>query len=575
MKFLIHADFVTDETRREIYLPAQRNIALRKGVFELLWAAIQDLAKKPVLEHRWMRYLPRESELASDPFWKDINVFLRPKIIDTPIIRPGSQILGKFYKINQLHRLTESQKDKDGRPLVPDLPVESYLSIGYQTEDIDILASYGLEDLPMGAMVPRLQAMTLSDGWKTKTYDLRDEDWHSRLVRLILVLWHDTQHDWRDTISAMPLLPLKSRELKAASDVASVYFPDVDGVPVPQDLDIDMILPEAAANTDCRTLYEILDVSTVDPELVHRMIMSAYQNPGEVAKLDALKSKSHLHYLYRMEPTVMITKDEQDIVIIFDHKDRVRHPRREYVYLHGEGEWSPGVMLMPPFEPGVPEPDASLIHPVYLEDPPSPSEGNDRSWTEWLFNVIYCEEKVQLFTIREPAPEVDKEYSPEYLYIIRTRPEQALIRLMRNFEKPAVKKLWVDDEIGSKLMRTMEFLCTDNVRRSLEESFLPLASLKAICQTNSVEIDNMPFLKLKGEIEDADVVAWMDFATHFGIGTVQDARFTLAMVGSLAKSVVNVNHKSTRGVLDLYLKLHTQYTEAASLEKPHLQRQMR
>lgn len=576
MKFLIHSDFVTDASRQDIYLPAQRNIALRQGVFKLLWTAIQDLSKLPVLEHRWMRYLPRESELASDPFWKDINAFLRPKIIDTPIIRPGSQIPGKFHKIEQLCRLTESQKDKSGRPLVPDLEVERYVSAGYKTEDLDILAHYGLTDLPMWTMISRLQVMSCSDEWKTKTFDLRDEDWHSRLARLILVLWNDTQHDWTNTIKGMPLLPLKSREFKAASDLGSgIYLPDVDGVPIPQDLDIAMILPAAAANEDCRTLYDILGVKTVDPDLVRTMIMSIYQDPGEVAKLDALKSKSHLHFLYRMEPTIWINKDEQELVIVFDQKDRVKHPRREFVYLHGEGEWSPGALLSPPFEPGIPEPDASLIHPVYLEDPPSPSEGNDKSWTDWLFNIIYCEQKVQLFTTREPAPEVDKEYSPEYLYIIRTRPEQALARLMLNFKKPEVKKLWLDDEIGSKLMRTTEFLCTDNVRRSLEESFLPLASLTALCETNSAKIDHMPFLKLKGQMEEADMAAWMEFAGHFGIGMVQNIRFTLAMVGAAAKNVVNVNHKSTKTMSDLYLKLHSQYSEATPLEKPDLQRQIR
>ena len=574
LKFLIHSDFVTDATRGDIVVTSQRNISIRNAIADVFMTAMEDLCKKPVLEHRWMRYLPQQAQLPSNPFWRELCTLIRAGVMTKSLVRPWSQQLGRVYKIELLNRLTDEQMDKDKQPLVPDLLTERYLSAGYETEDLDILTEYGLTYMEMWAVFPRLQAFITSDAWKAKAFEDRDEDWHARLARLILKLWNSQSFGWKKTLKSLPLLPLLSKEVRVPSEeLSDVFFPDIDGVPVPEDLDIPMILPAAAANPDCRKLYEILGVKKVEPHMVRTMIITMYENVEQVAKLDVAKSVSHLRYLYRLEPKDMINKDEQEALIIFDHKERVRHPRQEYVYLPGEGDWSPGNLLQPPFPPNAPEVDASLIHPMYLEDPPDPSEGNTKSWLDWLFHAVYCEEKIQLFTVRNPDAEAQKTYSPEYLFIIQTRPEQALTRLMTNFQKPEVKKLWVEDKIGSKLMSQNEFLCMDGVRRSLEDSFLPLAPLLLACEENAVRPETMPILKLNGPILDADLPAWLAFAEHFGIGVTRTIGFYLALLRSIANNTATLKSTTTVLIVAFYLKIHEQYLEAT--DKVALGRQIR
>ncbi|KAF4995739.1 hypothetical protein FGRMN_4946 [Fusarium graminum] len=566
LSFLVHSDFVTDAKRQTIIYTSERNIGLKKALAKAVLTAIQDLSKKPGLEHKWMRFLPQMSQNSTDLFWQGFDNLIRSHILEVPILRPRSQKLGSLFRIPFLKRLSAEQMDQHGVPLLPDLEDEMYLSMGYELQDLDILSEYGLTYMPNWALISRLSAFTQSGDWRKKTFDDRDEDWHSRFACMISKMWNDKEHDLRSAICHMPLIPLATGNIEQVSPrgaTRSFYNPSIQGILVPGDLGYPTIFSAAIANPDCLKLYEALGMQSLTFQQVREKIVSIYRNTSEVAKITVTMSRNHLVFLYRMEPVDMINKNEQEFMIIFDQRERMKHPKHEYVYLPGEGDWSPGNLLNPPYPDGLEGPDVSLIHPIYLENQPSPSVGNGKSWMEWLFHCVYCEERIQMFTTRDPPAEADKIYSPEYRYITRAWPGRALHRLLENFQSPDLKKLWLEDRKGSVLMRRMEFLCTDNVRRPLEEALLPLPRLLEKC-LSSTSLESMPFLKLDKPIQADDVSAWISFAQHFGVEVEDDTRFTLAMLNSISSTVTEITNEVSEVVIGIYLELQEQAIGAPS-----------
>ncbi|KAG9497442.1 hypothetical protein J7337_010303 [Fusarium musae] len=563
LSFLIHSDFVADATRQQLVAFSDRNVQIKTAVEDTLVMAVQDLCKKPGTEYKWMRFLRQTNRSTIDPFWLTFGNTLGFKFSSIPLLRTGR---GEFSTAASLKRLSADQLDQYGEPLLPDLLQEMYPSSEYESQDLDILCQYGLAYLPDSEVLSRLQSFTERREWETRTYEERDEDWHSRLARLLFKIWNDAQQDGKTCIRHLNIIPLDSEGFRVASYNEEGYpFYDnmIDGIPIPGDLGFPMLLPAATANPDCRKLYEVFGPRKLTFQQVRAKIINMYKDPAQVAKLDLAKSRSHLVFLYRIEPKDMITKEEQEIMVIFDQKLRVKRPKHEYVYLPGEGPVAPGKILNPPFPEGLEPPDVSLVHPAYLEDPPSPSAGHDRTWMQWLFFILYCEEKIQLFSVRDPPAEADKTYSLEYKFLVKAYPGLTLHRLMLNFQKPEVKKQWVDDKKGTALMKRMEFLCTDGVRHPLEETLLPLPKLLQSCEKSFASVDNMPFLKLDEPMKDEDVPAWLELAEHCGIGTEDDTKFTLAMLGSISKATTEMTSDISQAVTELYLKLHSQVPDGS------------
>jgi hypothetical protein len=148
-----------------------------------------------------------------------------------------------------------------------------------------------------------------------------------------------------------------------------------------------MVLLAAAANSDCRKLYETIGITPADPEKVRKLIMGKHYFWKERG-LDATMSNSHLRYLYQMYPQNRIYGEGLDTIAVLDHKERAKHPKKEYMYLPGENEWSLSKLLQP-FQTAIfQELDVSFIRPAYLQNPPPTPTGFAKTWIDWLYGVI-------------------------------------------------------------------------------------------------------------------------------------------------------------------------------------------
>jgi hypothetical protein len=558
-QFLIHSDFVTQANRQDIVATSERNVGLRKAISDAFVEAVLQFCNHPKLQYTWVRYVPQKARLPLEPFWRDFVVQLRDALQVKPILRSRSDRQDKLFKIKELGRLTDMQVDKDGNPLVPDLPKsELYISAAYSAKDVAILSEYGLGYVQVGSMIPRLDAMTLDKTWTSKLYDNRDEDWHSRLARFILQAWNEKPDRWQQVLRAMRLLPLRSRQVHSTITSGKVYFPDIYGVIIPDDLGLSMVLPEAAANKDCRKLYVALGVKTAKPTKIRQMVMTKHRLPN-YGGIDTAAARNHLRYLYQMCPHDDIAKEDKTAIVFFDHKSRPRHPLREYLYFQGD-EHSLTKLLLPPFPPGVADPDIPFLHPSYLQDQPPQPDGYDNSWTDFLFSIFWLEDNVQFFTTRDEvmAPCQQKQLTPETLFLVKHYSGKLVARSRNKFQYPKVRKIWDNDPLGTQLFRKLDFECLDGSRRALEETFVPLPALLARCGSVLANVAAVPFLKLEDELKDSDEADWTGFAKYFGIGVANDLKLFLAMLEAIVKGRSKTTMSVTAVVMSLYLRIHVQ-----------------
>jgi hypothetical protein len=505
-----------------------------------------------------MRYLPRKAYLPLESFWRDLVSYLSKALREKDILRPRSVTSKALYRITELGRLNGIQLDKGGNPLFPDLRVPKYLSDAYHPQDLDIIGENGLQYLQIEDMMPRIEAFAKQPDWKSKVCQDRDEDWHSRAAKLMMQAWEDKSHNWKGKLRALPLLPLHSVAFQlVTSDSVKVFFPELNGIPIPQDINLPMILPAAAANPECRKLYKVLGTTTADPNKVRGLIMEKHRFWREL-KLDVMTSCSHLRYLYQMHPQNPMDGEEQASIIVFDQKKRPKQPKQEYVYLPGEDEWSPGKLLELAKSVDFQELDVSFIHPTYLLDQPPIPNGFGKTWIDWLCEVIWLEERVQLFTERDNVTDKPKIFSEEWLWVVKHKSEKAIARFIQNWEKPRSRRLWEADEHGTNLARKLEVLCMDNTRHQLQSTFLPLPVLLARYQNLMADINGISFLKLESPLQDSEIHDWASFGKHFGIGVADDLDFSLAILQAIIYGDSKTKDPLTQTVLGLYLRIHAQ-----------------
>src|ERR1700684_2850751 len=96
-----------------------RNTAILEGVAEVFVDAVIQFSQQPVLQYRWMHYLP-EDDRVSSPFWSRLLIRIKERIKETLILWPRSRT--GLRLISQLRILPKRFRDHNDEPLVADLP---------------------------------------------------------------------------------------------------------------------------------------------------------------------------------------------------------------------------------------------------------------------------------------------------------------------------------------------------------------------------------------------------------------------------------------------------------------------
>ncbi|CAH0043331.1 unnamed protein product [Clonostachys solani] len=556
--FLVHADFVTQANRQDIVSTSPRNIGLRAAISDAVAKGLASLSTLRSVRYIWMRYLPRHDSLPQDPFWAALVPEIRKSLGKVPILEPESQETGARYYLASLKCLRPEHLDQQGKPLIPDISMAPlYLTRNYKPEDSKILMEYGLEYLNDEGIIPRLSALTKSTTWYSGMFDSRDEDWQARLARLIVKILSIKESN---VILGLPLIPLTSKVLRGRHVIGAslfgsdVYFPESDGVAIPQDLSVQLILPEAAANKDCASLYEKLQAKRLSPQRVYSLIVERH-NSSEPVPVES--SNNHIRYLYRVFHHLNQNSHQLHNLKIVDHKGQTRLPLFEYTYLPGDkgDKYSPSNWSTPMETSGgsIIESNMSLIHPSYLENRPETNQKLGKSWVKWLYHDMHLEISIQVLArIRRPET-----LSSEFRFLVEHRSPKVISYLCAKWaSSPSFAEFWLSIPQRIQLLKECEFIDQSGVKRPLASTYLPVPSLVSRCSSFISDPGVLPFLEVEDPIIEGTALGWEGVGKAFTLGVTDDLDFYLKILEAINCGDSGTTESLTASVTKLYLRIH-------------------
>ena len=239
---------------------------------------MRELCQHPTLRYQWIRYLPDPSGDHWDFFWKVLVEKIKDSICrqDVFFLRDSSLTTN----LDHAMRLAPGQVDEDGNPLFADLlpPATSYISPDYINGDLNILVRFGLKNLPQKEFLARVK-LDLSKPLTSKMMSYEtNEDWHSRAARWLSLSFEHNCVDLISETKSLDLIPLDNKTWTSSMN-GDVFFPDTtNGMPIPNDLNLQLVDPEAPIPQDRKLLFDHLGVKYASTEEIRAKIIQKYDD---------------------------------------------------------------------------------------------------------------------------------------------------------------------------------------------------------------------------------------------------------------------------------------------------------
>ncbi|RYP79019.1 hypothetical protein DL770_006764 [Monosporascus sp. CRB-9-2] len=554
--FLIQSDFVTQANREDVVTTSQRNIRLLDAIADAFATGARRLCEHPTLRYQWMRYLPELSGYPWDPFWKRLVGKIKTAICGKDLIFS----LGSSWpvKFDQTRRLTQRQVDKYGIPLFHDLlfprllfprllfPHASYISKSYEEGDLEILGRFGLQNLSQNELLVRVKLDLSNESSRMKSPDT-DDDWHSRAAWILSLPF---KNNWYSEISEtrkLDLIPLSSGKWVSSWD-GDVFFPETDDqIPIPTDLGLQLVSPEAFRVGDRVNLFGHLGVKFASNQEIRTKIIQKYRSPRFRCTFEL--SLGHLRFLY-LSHTDDHTAATYNDLKVGDINELLCPIRSRDLYRtdeHPYGLWT--LYSASEEHPGLD--NVRFVNPSYFEDPPDKPEQHALTWEEWFHEHLGIRRRPRLISAD------GRSVSPECKYIETCLPAKLLGFLKYNWA--AESRRIESDPSHVQLLKTLEVPCEGGLEVSIDEAYLPLLTLTSL-RSRFIPADEpiqFPFLTLDDDLADPTQASSWDFLTKLGVRKDPDLHFHLDVLRYMSKCSYTDNWLvEVSQVLDLYKSIH-------------------
>ncbi|RYP73467.1 hypothetical protein DL771_003639 [Monosporascus sp. 5C6A] len=544
--FLIQSDFVTQANREDVVTTSQRNIGLLDAIADAFATGVRQLCEHPTLRYQWMRYLPELSGYPWDPFWKRLVDKIKTAICDRDLIF----LRGSLWpvKLDKARRLTKRQVDKYGNPLFGDFqyPHASYISRCYEEGDLKILGRFGLQILAQDHLLERVKLDLSRESSTMKSPDT-DDDWHSRAARILSLSF---ENNWYNRISEtrkLGLIPLSDGKWVSPLD-CDVFFPETeDEIPIPTDLGLQLVSPEAFRVDDRVALFKHLGVKFASNQEIRTKIIQKYRCPTFTCTFEP--SLGHLRFLY-LSHTDDHTAAAYDDLKVGDTNNCLCPIRRRDFYRtdeHPYGLWT----LYRASDEHLGLDNVRFVNPSYFEDPPDKPEQHALTWEEWFHEHLGIRRHPRLISAD------GRSVSPECEYVETCLPAKLLGFLKYNWV--AESRRIESDPLHILLLNLLEVPCQGGFAVSMDEAYLPLPTLTSLLSRfiPTDEPIKFPFLALNDDLADATQASSWDFLTKLGVRKDPDLHFHLDVLRYMGEcSDTDERFVEVSRVLDLYKSIH-------------------
>ncbi|KAH8735731.1 hypothetical protein BGZ61DRAFT_84622 [Ilyonectria robusta] len=567
--FLIHSDFVTEGNPHDIAKTSVRNLEILDVIADAFCRAVWQFCCSAGLPYTWMRYLPNKDTFEYDGFWSKLVTAIENKIAALAVLRPQSG--GPWRQVNKLRPLPPIFLDCHGDPLFRDLALDIYLSTDYKPEDADILVKFGMARLCWTEVLDRVQNDLSAVGsrmWGNKT----SENWHTKAAELLLILFKGPEHKFlRERVRKMRLLPLASGLSRAQNDEGEVYFSEVEGVPIPSSLPLDLIKYSAMANSRRSELFKHLGVCTTDVNTVRQLILQKQRDALSRAGTFFSGNAKELQFLYKTHRFSSSTMDSNIVFGLANQEFKCFSAHVRDMYIPDDCPLGPQELLKKTdagneYGQNAPGMTVDFVHSSYFSDIPNKPHPTSLSWQAWLCRYAGARRYLRLATRSGPC-----DLSEACYYIAKYRPEKFL-GFLRTHWPSGGSPIELSPELQGKL-GGVRVLCEDDDIVPLSATYLPLPDLEEQRARFLKEEEPFPFLKLDGPVERGTYAKeWGFLERCLGVGVNPDMVFYLTILCQICNGDVVKETDGSR-IIELYTVLLRKLEQSASrtVEQEYLQ----
>ncbi|KAF2680362.1 hypothetical protein K458DRAFT_94472 [Lentithecium fluviatile CBS 122367] len=504
LQFLIQSDFITSASRESV-VDCAWNDAILDGVARAFANAIAAFAN-PIhpLRYSWLDFLPTKP---MEGLWKNLYPSIKTLLQDMPILQTWER--RQFKRPSQLRRLISTYL-YGNNPLFRDLNDEKYLAPEYASKHHSALEDLGTRICSWDNLLDRVSAdLVRSDSFiKTRA---QGDAWHEAYAKLFLKAFRRDSRYWTSRINKLAIIPLYSTLSWTGSPginpggVPHIYFPNTEGIDIPDDISLHLVDKVAASNASRKALFQKMGVENCPKKTVLAQIEAAQKSSAH------LRWRSHSRYLFHFHPspelltswfraytTVGLVRIDPDFPLFFP----------------SENEYDTQ-QLLPPQLFNTRIRVAALLNKELVELVPPTIRCQNLSWKEWLRRATGARYHPPLLHSRSLfLPRL----SPVISATLEHCPEKFVGLL---------KAHWVEYKADLPRAKSQLMQCKvpcGGAVSELCETYLPTVEIVEELRSLGVESDFPLLLKLPSH-DDGNVQQEWRFLEELGVRSIIDLKF--------------------------------------------------
>lgn len=505
--------------------------------------AVMEFCNHPDLQYTWMRFLPDRDEHQYDPFWSHLITLMEEELQKNAVLRPRSE--KSFRLISELRYLTDSQLDRHGNPLFRDVYPEKYLSRNYTREDINILRKYGLSSCSMDEILSAIEQDVKRKDSKIQSQKM-DDDWHKKSASYLTNVCRQSNAA-KSRLSHLPIIPLRDG-LWLSTHRNEIYFPQTNEFEIPPDVDLSIIDPSAARNTERRQLFTLLGAQEAEISFIRHQILNKLSKFFK----DNQPLSSYvrqLRYLFLTDAHKSSSEDKTKIAVMGSEEQAIFTPHSTDVYMPDNNPFGPSELLKEAKSTdGL---SINFLHRAYV-DGTFNEIGHDAManlWNDWLCNYAGVRRYLRIISKDK------RNLSEECQYIATHRPDKFLGYLRYTWKQEG-KDIKSSTSLITKLREIpIRFRSYYGLDIPLQGTLLPLPKLERQWVKFTRVPECFPFLKLGEKITQDTYAKDWGFLDSLQFFSTDNLFFYIYMLGT----IINTHKGEIRDPIRIFKLYRTIY----------------
>jgi len=521
LPFIIQADFLLPASRQSIN-DNRWNRRLRNGIAELFAIAAKEITlEKSKLSYEWLAFIPQHMS----GFWRPLPGLIHQSLSSQKLLYGRNESL---YESRNL-RVPIRSFMHNGKPLLPASGCSwQFLSSRYKSSVTSTLKLLGV---PVLSFTEALKLVYSDTKLVKSTIHRRplSDRWHMSLLYFIQAALKDpSSKQYKDQIRKMLILPVRNQgELRWQQPWQTIYFPTIVDewvgpervkIELPKDLDLIVLDPDAARESQCRKVYKSLGVCHCPVKLLCDSIEQAQMKPGTKYVDDMLRHFELLFWFSHKISSNVVKTLVADTSGVFYGDSNGLFMRSHEPY-HAE-------QLLRLAEN--PKYNEHFLSTWYQASSVSVMSHGGRTWEQWLCDVA----GVRWYpTLVDPS---DRKKLHWMIECVRDENPTAFVSMIQHY--------WADEYSNTCKSRTRikdllsecRVLCQNGGFTELKTTWFPSSRIVETARAFGVE-KALPILSLPESTQDYSIYQWPSL-TELGVRSFVDLSYYKEILSLISTS---------------------------------------